>query len=435
MAHSLYSVVTTRLDSGEVVPMLVISSTWIPARLATRWALLNRRRRSARKTLTNNLFTLKLVYCWADQHGLDLDEHLLGEGALTRDNLKSLITELQEVRSNRARRRLLGATEELSRPKGSKLEGRIEEARIAIPIDPDLSVIHDFLSWALDPINIGFKPNQQRTISLERLNSNRRNLRGTIDSYKVGTVPSSRPEPLSAEQLTALHFSIDPVNTGVGLKLSHSLLFPRTPWTLPTRLRNWLMFCLAQYQGLRIGEILKLTIEDILSVTPGGPLTARVCRRPDDPRDTRTHPPAVKTVERVLELSSQFRWGFRLYLTLKPPMGRAAGNSPYLFVIASGAPISYWSAHHALRVLGKRGGIAELTWHRLRHTWAESLAEELFEQNGIEEHAIEKLRYLGGWSENSLTPFHYIRNAIKESANHFLRKRNERMYGSDSIIV
>ena len=98
--------------------------------------------------------------------------------------------------------------------------------------------------------------------------------------------------------------------------------------------------------------------------------------------------------------------------------------------------MSYLSAHEGLGVVGKHGGIAELTWHRLRHTWAESLAKELFEQNGIEERAIEKLRYLGGWSENSLTPFQYIRNAIKESANQFLRKRNDRMYqGGDSTIV
>jgi len=113
-----------------------------------------------------------------------------------------------------------------------------------------------------------------------------------------------------------------------------------------------------------------------------------------------------------------------------------AGSSPYLFVTEAGNPMSYWSAREALLVLGKLAGVSGLTWHKLRHTWAESLARELFEQNGIEEQAIEKLRYLGGWSEKSLTPFHYIRNAIKESANQFLRKRNERMYqGLNSTLV
>jgi integrase len=197
---------------------------------------------------------------------------------------------------------------------------------------------------------------------------------------------------------------------------------------METRLRNWLMFCLGEQCGLRIGEILKLTVEDIVSLRPGGALTVHVRRRPDDPHDTRVHPPSVKTLERVLELSPEIRWGSRLYLTHRPPLGRVAGKSPYLFVTAEGDPLSYSSAHHAIQVAGKLVGLTNLTWHVLRHTWAETVAKELFAINGIEEHAVEKLRYLGGWSEGSRTPFHYIRNAIRDAANDFLRKRNERLY-------
>lgn len=433
--YSLYTVVTTRLDTGEVVPMLVASSTWIPARLATRWVLLNRRRRSASKTLKNNLFTLKLVYCWARRMGLDLDEYLLAEGELKSDQIKSLVTELQAVRSARIRHELFTTSENGHSSRHAKIQRQISEAQVAVPIDADLCVIQNFLSWALDPINSGFKPDQSRVASFELLNSTRRSLRNVIHAYKLGTLPSCRPEPLSPEQLSSLHFLIDPLHTGRRVDASQAI-FPRTPWTLKTCLRNWLMFCLAEQHGLRIGEILKLTIEDILSLTPAGPLTANIRRRPDDPRDTRTHPPAVKTLERVLELTGRLRWGFRLYLTARLPMGRVAGSSPYLFVTEAGNPMSYWSAREALLVLGKLAGVSGLTWHKLRHTWAESLARELFEQNGIEEQAIEKLRYLGGWSEKSLTPFHYIRNAIRESANQFLRKRNERMYqGPNSTLV
>jgi integrase len=105
-----------------------------------------------------------------------------------------------------------------------------------------------------------------------------------------------------------------------------------------------------------------------------------------------------------------------------------AGKSAYLFVTATGDPLSYLSAYRALQVLGKFVGITNITWHTLRHTWADLLARELFEINGIEEHGIEKLRYLGGWSETSRTPFLYIRNAVREAANVFLRRRNERLY-------
>lgn len=427
MNHSLYCVVTIRFDSGEVIPVLVERSTWIPARLATRWVLLHRRQRSAAKTLVNNLFTLKLVYCWAKSRDIDLDELLLADGELSRESLKSLISDLQSFRSNRTKAQMLSAAKRESTPGSPEPDRKIAEAHIASPIDPDLAVIKGFLSWIADPVNVGFKCEQPRTISIERLNSRRTILRTMLDAYKVGTFPSRRPEPLSIEQLASLHLAIDAASTSVRV-VSTASLFPRTPWKIETCLRNWLMFCLAEQHGFRIGEILKVTIEDIVSLTPGAAPTIHIRRRPDDPRDTRIHPPAVKTVERVFELSLQLRWGFRLYLTLRPPLGRFAGKSPYLFVSTASDPLSYSSAHSALQVLGKRVGISDLCWHRLRHTWAESVAKELFALNGIEEHGIEKLRYLGGWSENSLTPFAYIKNAIQESANQFLRRRNEQMY-------
>jgi integrase len=432
--YSSYQVVIIRLDSGEVVPMLVESGTWVPARLANRWALLHRRRRSASNTLRKHLFTLKLVYCWAKSGDFDLDEYLLTQHELSRDDLKRLVTELQEFRSRQTRKRVLSTEEKRSEGQGGDLEKRIAEANVAAPIDPDLGVVENFLSWVSDPINTGVKPDRpQTTISIQRLNSTKANLRAALDRYRVGTFPSRSPEPLNVEELKCIHHAIDPL-TAEGRIKSMSLLFPKTPWTLETRLRNWLMFCLAQQCGLRIGEILKLTLEDIISLNPGGALTVHVRRRPDDPDDSRTHPPSVKTSERVLELSTEIRWGTRLYLTQRPPLGRVAGKSPYLFVTAAGNPLSYLSAYRALQVIGRRVGFTNLTWHKLRHTWADSLARELFEINGIEEHGIEKLRYLGGWAETSRTPFLYIRNAVREAANNFLRKRNERLYHEHSSL-
>lgn len=412
------------------MPILVESDTWIPARLATRWVLLHRRLRSASNTLRNNLFTLKQVYCWAKGKEIDLDELLLTEGAISRAHIKSLVTELQDYRSARTRSKLLPAMKKGVYAERLNIIGRIAEARVAVPIDYDLTVIEDFLSWAADPVNSGVKPGfPLKTISTEQLNSTINTIRATLDAYKVGTPSSRRPEPLNPQELTSLQHAIAPVRTSTK-GTSAALLFPRTPWEPVTCLRNWLMFGIALQCGLRIGEILKLTIEDVNSLTPGGPVTIKVLRRPDDPLDTRKHPPAVKTLERVLVASPEVTWGLRLYLTQRSPLGRVRGETPYLFTTAAGDALSYLSAHRAIKVLGKHVGIAKLCWHRLRHTWAESIAKDLLEQEGqeIEEKVIEKLRYLGGWSEKSKTPFHYIRNAVRESANDFLRKRNERMY-------
>jgi hypothetical protein len=78
--------------------MLVESGTWIPARLATRWVLLNRRRRSASKTIRNHLFTLKLMYCWASGNGINLDQLLLIDGQLKREQIKDIVNEIQNIR-------------------------------------------------------------------------------------------------------------------------------------------------------------------------------------------------------------------------------------------------------------------------------------------------------------------------------------------------
>jgi integrase len=299
-----------------------------------------------------------------------------------------------------------------------------------------LAVIENFLSWASDPINTGVDPiYPQRAISIEHLNSTKAMVKTTLNAYRVGTVQSRRPEPLNTDELKSLHHSIDPLGAFKRGPLAAASIFPTTPWEIKTCLRNWLMFCIAEHCGLRIGEILKLTMEDIASLTPGGALVVHVRRRPDDPLDTRTHPPAVKTLERVLEVPFRLRWGFKCYLTSRSILARSAGKTPYLFVTEEGDPLSYSSAHSALEVLGKHVGITRLTWHTLRHTWAELLAKELFALNGVEEHAMEKLRYLGGWSDRSQVPFQYIRNAIRDSANQFLRKRNEQLYKQTDPLV
>jgi integrase len=429
-SNPIYTIVTVRLTSGEVIPILVENSSWIPVRLATRWVLLHRRLRSASNTLRNNLFTLKFIYSWAKTKEIDLDELLLSKGMLGRDQIKSLVTELQDFRANHTKLKVISTIGKISKTEIPDLGKKITEAQIAVPIDHDLTIIEDFLSWVLDPFNVGSKTgNNQNVISIDHLNSTRSAIRSILDAYKVGITPSRRLAPLTHQEMELLHNAISPIRTIKG-RVSASSLFPRTPWTPPTCLRNWLMFCIAEQCGLRIGEILKLTIEDINSLTLGSPLTIQVRRRPDDPLDTRVHPPAVKTSERVLEGSPEIAWGLRLYLTLRPPLGRVRGQTPYLFVTETGDPLSYASAYRAITLIGKHINIRNLTWHRLRHTWAESLAKDLLKLNsqGVEPQVIEKLRYLGGWSEKSKTPFHYIRDAIRESANDFLRKRNERMY-------
>jgi integrase len=410
-----FQVVETSFDTGERLPMLVDAETWLPARVATRWAVRYRRWHVASNTLAANLRVLKLVYEWAAEAGIDLDDRLLRVGRLEPRAIESLVAYLR------------------SRRKVVDLSGVVDSGTL----DRDIAVIHDFFTWAMDPANRGIDPSAQATLaSLTDIAAARSHLKYLLDSFKTGAPPSRRRSPLAVEDTARIRRLVGPDRARNG-SLHQPLVFGKSPWSESTRLRNWLMYAIAEQCGLRVGEILKLTLEDVQALSPGAPWVLKVVRRPDDPLDARRHPPSVKTSERVIEQSPEIRVAMRAYLTARPPTGRVAGKTPYLFVTESGSPLSYMAAYRALRVAGRHAGIPNLSWHQLRHTWAEALADELLSaaevgaENGSNLQVIEKLRYLGGWSSTSSTPFHYIKDALAKAANRFLRERNERLYPTE----
>jgi hypothetical protein len=68
-----FTVFNVVLESGERLPCLVESATWIPVRVGTRWAVRYRRYRVQASTLANNLRALARVYVWAREcAGYDL---------------------------------------------------------------------------------------------------------------------------------------------------------------------------------------------------------------------------------------------------------------------------------------------------------------------------------------------------------------------------
>jgi len=80
-----------------------------------------------------------------------------------------------------------------------------------------------------------------------------------------------------------------------------------------------------------------------------------------------------------------------------------------------------------IRTISRHRGITPLSWHRLRHTWAERVAEVLAEQpNGMD-----KLIYLGGWT-NPQSPKRYIQNAIARQASEAMRSYHSRLYSEGS---
>jgi integrase len=381
-----FSVLHIVLDTGARLPCLVDAASWIPARVALRWAMRYRRYRVQSSTLAANLRVLGKVYRWTQEAaGFDLDDRLTGGRTLQNREIESLA---RSFRGNTSAQELdTGA------------------------FDQHLAIVEDFLKWSLDNENRGGR----RSLDLAQLAQERNRIGLILRSLRSGAHASDRIEPLEEAEIRVIRNSIGPRRDAQGI-----LSFPEV-FSAHTRLRNWLMFEMALELGIRRGELLKLRLDSLPRGSDDG---IRVLRRPDDPHDSRSKEPAVKTAERVIPASRNLLTAIRAYLTYPRPLGRVSGRSPYLFVARSGSPVSMDTADDVIAAIGKHSGVSPLSWHRLRHTWAERMAEAFARQpNGMD-----RLVYLGGWT-NPHSATRYIQRALARQAKEAVRSYHRKLYG------
>ena len=395
----MYRVLPIVLNTGETLPTLVRRGDWIPVRVVTRWAVRRRRFECMESTLARDLRALGLLYEWGWRaQSCDLDEMLEQCEVPTGRQLDAFLTFLRSV-----------PAKEPTSP--SCLE------TVAIKA----AAVRSFLSWALDPRNQGlnrFKSPQQIADELARL-------RAVFSPFTKHYGASVRILPLEPSEVEDVFSVIGPVRDSEGRCIVPLSFSATNPFRPQNQLRNWLMFAIAHQCGLRRGELLKLRIDDIPKPNDPG---LKVRRRPFDRSDTRRHKPRVKTSERVIPISDEVRIGLRMYLSAPAPMGRPSGRTPYLFVSQDGHPLSVTAADEIPEIVCRNADVKPLSWHSLRHTWAEALADDLL-MKCPEDQALAFIRELGGWKRNSNTPMHYIQNALAKRANEFLRQRNANLYG------
>lgn len=384
----------------EILPTLLDDRSGLPLRLALRWAMRSRRSAVGEKTLADDLRAASLLYAFCeDELGESLDELFVDGHRLSAANLEQLIEYLREGKGGERGIRALSTTGQL------------------------VSNIERFLRWLAKPMDRGgtiFVPPLELVLYHEQLTH-------TFSDLRAFRSRGQRKDPLSAEQDLALARLIGPVMRASGHYETPLRFDDSNPWHQSTRLRNWIAYLLARELGLRRGEVGKVRIDDIRNVE--GPCVA-VRRRPHDPADTRTsgNRPKVKTVERELPISDVLALAIRQYThTLLRDGGRRGARSPYLLVTADGLPISGSSLDAMWKAVNNALAL-NLSWHVLRHTWAEETADDLLEQHqGVldsSQVALGILRELGGWAPTSSTPFIYIKNALKKRGNAYLRKRN-----------
>jgi Phage integrase family len=412
--------VVERLDvDGEELPVIRHAETWLTAPIALRYALRTRFRLGA-ASLINDLRAIAILYNWAEaDEGIgDFEDFLTSGQILNKDQLLKFIPFLQMRRFYEASEQTDIAPELVARP----------------PLVCDqtfntrLFAVRQFLEWAVEPTNHGGyaifdeKELEERTSMMTREFGK--------ETLPVGESP--RREPLTVDEVLLIRRAIAPNEFGN---------FPPDIFTEETRYRNWIMFETPLNLGTRKGEMLTLKINHLpANMAERFFLVPRQQDTSEDPRKRRRL--RGKTNERRVPLMNPNLLPSILgYRDVAPPIGRNDPriSTPYLFVTKDGQPISSTTADHIIKQIGRyaarlldsdetldeytrarrKGSLLGLTWHRLRHTWAELAALSLYRRYGALAWAI--LREWGGWnSEKSMQ--RYIENARRTISDEAARK-------------
>jgi hypothetical protein len=247
-----------------------------------------------------------------------------------------------------------------------------------------------------------------------------------LEDSRLPVSESPRHEPLTPLEIEFIRRAIAPDEFGQ---------FPAGVFSEHTRYRNWSMFETALGFGTRKGEM--LTLKAIHLRTEGKYPQLLIPRQQDEAEDPRNRRRLRgKTNERLVEASDKAVLSSILrYRDAPPPTGRNSYKikSTYLFVVKDGRPVASSTADYVIKKIGEYAArlaeadrsldtltrqrladsLRNLSWHRLRHTWAENAAEELYKR--YKEGAWAILKEWGGWN-SSKSVEHYIRNARRKIA-------------------
>lgn len=408
--------VVERLDvDGEELPVLRHAKTWLPAPIALRYVLRTRFRLGP-ASLTNHLRAIAILYNWAEAtEGVGYFEDFLTSGRiLTGDQLQTFLPYLQI-------RRYYPAAE---------MEGLSPDILTLPPIicnqtfNARLFAVREFLEWVVEPANHGgdaILDEEEREIQTAKM------VRLFNKPLPVGDSP--RREPITAEEIHLIRKAIAPDALGN---------YPPGVFTKFTRFRNWIMFEMALNLGARKGELLTMKVSHLPAKR--GDKHFFVPRQQDAPEDPRKRRRLRgKTRERRVPLTNRnFLPSILAYRDARSPVGRNDPRitSPYLFVTKEGRPIANSSADHIIKQAGKyaarlvdrddvldedvrtqlKTSLLDISWHRLRHTWAERTALILYDEHQAGAWPI--LKEWGGWrSEESMRRYtEHARRVISEEA-------------------
>ncbi|KFX00723.1 tyrosine-type recombinase/integrase [Pectobacterium carotovorum] len=280
-----------------------------------------------------------------------------------------------------------------------------------------LTVIFNYLEWLCEVNAIGTKSKDNQKMMDSFIDKLKNKRPSNEDRYK-NQIPE---KTLSREQLDILFEVVRP-----GSELN--------PFADEVQSRNRLIILLLFSFGIRAGELLNLRIRDI--DFSSGRIVIK--RRPDDKFDPRVNQPLVKTCERMFSVGNALMAELFNYITQDRRNVKNSKDNDFLFITykkgySQGKPLSFSAYHKIINMISETSPeLAELTGHKLRHTWNyefSSLVDGMDET--FSEEKEEQIRsYLMGWKTGSGTAQIYNRRHLVEEAHKTsLAMQNQLMEG------
>lgn len=199
------------------------------------------------------------------------------------------------------------------------------------------------------------------------------------------------------------------------------------PWIKRDRLRNQVIVDVLLRLGVRAGELLKISLDELH--LNGSVASITIKRKENESSDPRKDEPRVKTFGRILELDQQLAQDIIRLLKQRNSEKNAKKNK-FLFVSnVTGQPLSYDRLIAIIeKIKFKELNDAHLTPHDFRRTWND-MFREFAEDVGIDSEIITQTQnYLQGRMLNSSEAYKYSSRHIERKARESHMKFQNEMF-------
>lgn len=382
-------ILKTGINCGERISLLMCRKTGAPVTLANEHLLDGKRLILSPNTRYRMLSFIGMAYEWASLRNIVIAQRLRSGVGFTSTEINSLFMFLRRRR--------------ISVPPAKPIIGKNE-------LRARLIAIRGFVTSTMRETSFGLNP----LTDAERLNALQDRIEMTEAAFK-GVTPSKEAsrikKGLTQETLVLLLETIRPDS-------------PTNPWKDPlVRHRNYAYIIVLIVTGGRRGDVAKLKLIDIVF---GDRPYIRFDPDVNDPKDTRTVEPRLKTQPREYPISAETAQIMAEYIKAHRSNIPGSSESDYVFLeTTKGRPMSLRRCNDVFEDL--QSLVPYLTPHILRHTKTESLKRNAKNLGLGEAETVRTIMYLNGWLTDNMKT--YTAGEREETARVIATSRQAEFFG------